>query len=159
MKANPQPDRMAELTHLYREVILRHAREPVGRDREIEATHRHESHNPQCGDRVRVSLRVENGRIAEAAFEGEACAICLASASLLCAHAPGNPVSHLLRWHQQLQEALSAQGDHGPEPTDDCPPFLRPLLGVRRYPGRVRCATLAWSAAAAALSPDKIHFP
>ena len=151
-----EPTRSAsELAQLYRDVIKRHASEPVGYRAPIAATHRHEEYNPLCGDRIEVALLVEHDRVEAAAFDGEACAICMASASLLCSLAPGVAVSRLESLGKELQQALSRKGER-PEDrarTDaELPQELQPLLGVRPYPSRVRCATLPWTAAMRALA-------
>jgi len=136
---------MNTLTQLYRDTIRQHAAEPVGFGREIEATHQHELYNPQCGDRIEVQLRIVDGAIEDTVFNGEACAICMASASLLCSVTPGEPVSHLEKLHDRLHEALE-NGDDLEGAVE-----LIPLLGVRPYPSRIRCATLPWDAALGAL--------
>lgn len=132
----------------YRETVLRHSVSPTGFRRAIEATHEGECYNPLCGDRVTVRFRVEDGRIGAAAFDGEACAICLASASMLCAHAPGRTVRELGATRDWLKGLLD-----GRERTDGDPELLA-LAGVRRYPSRIRCALLPWEAAEKALAPD-----
>jgi nitrogen fixation NifU-like protein len=191
---NPVND---DLARLYRDAIRNHATEPTGYRNKIEATHRHEEYNPLCGDRIEVQLRVAAGAIEAAAFDGEACAICLASASLLCGLAPGRTVLEVRQLGEDLRRALdtsvgaasAAIGmDENPgresrlkplpqvpaQDLDDgqyqsrlkplphvlaepaqppgLPEELMPLLGVRPFPSRVRCATLPWSAAARALS-------
>jgi nitrogen fixation NifU-like protein len=132
---------------LYREALRRHAADPVGYGAAIDATHEHEAFNPLCGDRVRLLLRLQDGRIAAAAFEGEACAVCLASASLFCAHMPGNAAEDIPVWQGRLEQAL--RGDGGAEELE----FLEPLLGVRAYPSRAQCALLPWEAGRAAVRP------
>jgi len=89
--ADAQADR--DLAEFYRETILRHSVEPVGFKASIEATHENEQYNPLCGDRVLVRLQVERDEIKAAAFDGAACAICMASASLLCEEAQGKNVA------------------------------------------------------------------
>ena len=142
------------LAQLYRDAIRRHAANPVGYRQAIAATHRHEEYNPLCGDRIEIALRIENHHVESAAFDGEACAICLASASLLCSLAPGEPVSRMTALGNELQRAL--RGDEASAPRSSrmnpLPQELRPLLGVRPYPSRVRCATLPWEAAANAVA-------
>jgi nitrogen fixation NifU-like protein len=101
-----RPGAVDDLTRLYREAIKRHATHPVGYGVKIDATHRHEKYNPLCGDRVLVLLRVSNERVDAAAFEGEACAICMASASMLCELAPGKMVAEVMEISEQLNEAL-----------------------------------------------------
>jgi nitrogen fixation NifU-like protein len=193
---NDQPA-PASLTTLYRDVIRRHAADPTGFRRPIEATHRHEAYNALCGDRVDITLQVGDGHVQAAAFDGEACAICLASASLLCSLVPGESVEGVRRMAADLTAVLSYSvgadasaigpaktypGGNAPPPSrmnplppdavgdalppsrmnpllqvGDCalPEELRPLLGVRPYPSRVRCATLPWEAVLRALEKGK----
>ena len=137
------------LSALYRDSIRRHAAEPTGFRRPIAATHRHEAYNPLCGDRIEIGLRVVDDTIEEAAFDGEACAICMASASLLCGLAPGRTAAGLQALGALLHEALAKPlGDDPPGIPED----LHALLGVRPYPSRIRCATLPWTAALQALA-------
>jgi nitrogen fixation NifU-like protein len=136
---------MNGLSDLYREAIRQHAAEPVGFRRQINATHRHEEYNPLCGDRIEIQLRIVRGEVEAAAFDGEACAICMASASLLCDATPGQPVSYLEALHDRLHAAL--ENGHGLDGAE----ALKPLLGVMPYPSRIHCATLPWTAAIGAL--------
>ena len=136
---------MSDLSVLYRETIRQHAANPVGFRQQIDATHEHEEYNPLCGDRILMQLRITAGQVEAVAFDGEACAICMASASLLCDCIAGKPVSHLEQLHDRLQAALENGGE-----TDGIEE-LQPLLGVKPYPSRIRCATLPWSAARKAL--------
>ena len=136
---------MSDITHLYRDAIKQHAADPVGYRQKIRPTHQHEDYNPLCGDRILMQLRISHGQVEAAAFDGEACAICVASASLLCANIPGKPVSHLSEMHDKLLAALDDK------PDTDGIEALKPLLGVKRYPSRIRCATLPWSTAKKAL--------
>jgi nitrogen fixation NifU-like protein len=131
---------------LYRETILHHSRQPVGFNKAISWTHEHEQFNPLCGDHVRLMLEIDGDAVVDAAFEGDSCAICKASASLLCELAPGQTGQALLERRQWLESALA--GDE--QPDDDQP--LRALLGVRAYPSRVECALLPWKALKDALS-------
>jgi nitrogen fixation NifU-like protein len=145
LKTANQPGTVDELTALYRETIVHHAVHPIGYREEIEATHRGEMFNALCGDRVEMLLRIENQEIRALAFRGEACAICMASASLLCEQQTERPVAHLEATHASLQDALE-----GRSPGMEIE-ALKPLLGVRAYPSRVRCALLPWEAAISAL--------
>ncbi len=139
-----QADR--ELAEFYRETILRHSVNPVGFQASIDATHQNEQYNPLCGDRIRLSFQVRGDEIEAAAFDGAACAICMASASLLCAEASGQHIDHIKTTHDWLQHALtSTEKTSGPE-------RLRALLGVRSYPSRIKCALLPWVAAVKALA-------
>lgn len=157
-----------DLVRLYREVIKAHAADPVGYRRIIEATHRHEAYNPLCGDRVEIAMRVQRDCIEAAAFDGEACAICMASASLLCSLAPGQTVPEFEQLVVALRYALGdsvgvrsardraqsalLQEQYSTAAEPGIPEDLHPLLGVRPYPSRIRCATLPWDAALKALA-------
>lgn len=136
---------MSGLSNLYRDAIRRHAADPVGFRQEIDATHQFEADNPLCGDRIKMQLRIVDDTVESAAFDGAGCAICMASASLLCETVPGKAVSHLEALHDRLHDALEGGGNL--EEVDE----LKPLLGVKPYPGRILCATLPWTAAYRAL--------
>ena len=140
-----QPGTVDELAALYRETIVRHAVQPVGYRLDIDASHRGEMFNALCGDRIEMLLRIETESIKALAFHGEACAICMASASLLCEQQVGHPVARLETTHIALQGALETPGSELEFES------LRPLLGVRAYPSRVKCALLPWEAALKAL--------
>ena len=120
---------MNALNALYRDTIRRHAANPTGYRRGIEATHSCEGHNPQCGD-------------------GEACTICMASASLLCENLAGQTVAIVDVMARSLETRLK-----GPDQAGDDGP-LAPLQGVRPYPSRIQCATLPWETAQRALAND-----
>lgn len=135
-----------DLAALYREAVLVNAADPCGFGEDIEHTHRAEGHNPVCGDSVDMRFRVADGRIEAAAFHGESCAICKASASLLCRHLPGQPVAAV----EQGRDGFAASIRTGE--TAACPDFLEPLVRVRRYPARVECAMLPWDTAVRTIS-------
>jgi nitrogen fixation NifU-like protein len=133
------------LANLYREAVVNHAVQPVGYRQDIAATHRCELYNPLCGDKVEMQFRLEGELIEAAAFDGESCAICMASASMLCEAAPGLSGAGVNDQHQLLIAALKdKQSNPGLE-------SLQALLAVRRYPARIRCALLPWEAAVKAL--------
>lgn len=136
------------LANLYRDAVIEHAVEPVGYKQDIAATHRCELHNPLCGDQVEIQLRIADDLIAAAAFTGESCAICMASASMLCEAMPGKACADLPKQHDLLLAALKdKQSNPGLE-------SLQALLAVRRYPARIRCVMLPWEAAVKALAAE-----
>jgi len=102
------PNNPEHLAGLYRATIRRHASAPVGYRQAIGATHRHEEYNPFCGDRIEILLRLGENLIEAAAFDGEGCAICMASASLLCSLAPGQTVEALQQMGEDLRQALNS---------------------------------------------------
>jgi nitrogen fixation NifU-like protein len=136
-----QPEK-DNLSRLYRDIIMQHAQAPIGFRKAIRETHRNEQFNPLCGDRVLLMLEMDGEIVADAAFDGESCVICKASASLLCKQAPGQLMGELKKTHHWLELAL--QGDEIPPRCE----ALLPLLGVRRYPSRIQCALLPWEALA-----------
>jgi nitrogen fixation NifU-like protein len=138
------------LANLYRDAVIEHAVDPVGYRQVIAVTHRHELYNPLCGDKVEMQFQLVDEKIAAAAFDGEACAICMASASMLCEAAPGKTTGEIHRQHELLVKALK---DKQIKPGLDS---LQALLAVRRYPARVRCALLPWEAAVKAISPNQV---
>ncbi len=141
-----------ELQDLYRELILDHARQPRNFRRPASATHTAEGINPLCGDKLHVYLTIDsNDTLIDAAFEGSGCAISMASASLLT-----ESVANLSAEDAEACfRSVSSRLTHGKEQED--PPItvdlskLAALDGVRRYPSRIKCATLAWHALHAAL--------
>lgn len=141
-----EPGSVDDLSRLYRSVIMQHASEPVGFRKIIKETCRNEQFNPLCGDRIVIMLQVKGDIIQDAAFDGESCAICTASASLLCEWVPGGRVEDARKTHDWLELAmLSDEETSGPQ-------ALKALLGVRKYPSRIKCATLPWKAAMEALT-------
>jgi nitrogen fixation NifU-like protein len=153
---NDAPDN-AELQDLYRDLILDHARKPRNFRRLEKATHTAEGINPLCGDKLRLYLQVdENEKVIDAGFEGSGCAISMASASLLTETIANLSVTDADACFASVTKRLTAQAQD-----DEAPPVnidlskLKALDGVREYPSRVKCATLAWHALHAALDHSK----
>jgi nitrogen fixation NifU-like protein len=136
---------MSDLRDLYQEVILDHNRRPRNFGPLPEANRRAEGHNPLCGDRVTVYLDVEGDRIQGVSFEGAGCAISTASASLMTEALQGLSVEEARTLFHGFHE-LVTQGDAGEDLGK-----LAVFTGVREYPMRVKCATLAWHTLMAAL--------
>lgn len=140
---------MSELNELYREVILDHNRKPrnfgelPGADRVIDAV------NPLCGDRLTLYVRLENGNVADIGFKGSGCAISVASSSLMTERVKGTPVRDSLELFERVHDMLTGQA----EPSEDLDKLVA-LAGVRAYPTRVKCASLAWHALKAALTGE-----
>ncbi len=135
-----------ELQDLYQEVILDHNRRP--RNFRAIADGRHaEGYNPLCGDRITVYLTVDKGRIADASFQGAGCAISKASASLMTESVKGKTVEEAQALFERFQRMITASGE---TPIDDLGK-LTVLAGVRQFPVRVKCASLAWHTLRAAV--------
>ena len=135
---------MSDLDELYQSVILEHDRNPRN-FRAIEGDHQEaEGYNPLCGDRVKVMLKVENGVVADVAFQGSGCAISKASASLMTEAVVGRPVAEVERMFEDFRASMT--GGRAGGQAGGLPPKLEVLRGVTRFPMRVTCATLAWHA-------------
>ncbi len=137
----------AALRELYQDVVFDHARRPRNRHGLPRASHRAQGHNPLCGDRVTVHLDVADGVIKDAAFEGEGCAIATASASLMTEALKGKPVEEAERLLEGFRHMVTDPGTAAHPELGK----LEVLAGVREFPVRVKCATLAWHTFHAAL--------
>jgi nitrogen fixation protein NifU and related proteins len=134
------------VSDLYQEVILDHNRRPRN-FRKIDGATRQEGYNPLCGDRLVVYLALVDGRVADVAFEGSGCAISKASASLMTEAVKGRTVDEARALFDAFQRMVTTP--LGTEPPDMGK--LSALAGVREYPARVKCASLAWHTVRAAL--------
>jgi len=140
-----------ELRDLYRELILDHARKPRHFGKLESATHSAEGINPLCGDKLRLYLQVDAaGNIRDAAFEGSGCAISVASASLLTDSIIGLHERDALAKFEDVTSSLTASA--GDVQRSIKLGKLRALEGVRQFPARVKCATLAWHALRSAIN-------
>ena len=138
----------AEVRDLYRELILDHSRQPRHFGRLDDATHTADGINPLCGDKLRLYLKVDDGRIKSTSFEATGCAISVASASLMTDAIEGLPVESAESCFASVTDRLTGGSSQLGENLDK----LAALEGVRDYPSRVKCATLAWHALHAALT-------
>jgi nitrogen fixation NifU-like protein len=146
MTANPTAE---ELRELYRELILDHAKAPRHFGKLEEPSHQAEGINPLCGDKLKLYLHLDDaGVIDDITFEGSGCAISVASASLLTETVLGMPVGNALERSADVVQSLT--GDTGGSQLGK----LAALQGVREFPARVKCATLAWRALDAAIKND-----
>lgn len=129
------------LRELYQEIILDHNKSPRNKGTVDHPTCEAHGHNPLCGDQVHLGLRVEDGKIEEVKFEGQGCAISVASASLMTEAVAGKTVKEALNLSSEFQSMVTGQSletHFGEE--------LEALAGVKEFPARVKCATLAWHA-------------
>lgn len=145
---------MSEMRELYQQVILDHNHRPRNFGSLDEANRAAEGYNPLCGDSIKLQLVVEDGVVKDAAFEGEGCAIVTASASLMTEAVKGKTVEEADAMFREVIELLT--GD--PSEEAEVPPDLGKLAvfsGVREYPLRVKCASLAWHTMHAALEDEQ----
>lgn len=143
-----------ELRELYQEVILDHQQDPRNFGEVDQPTHRADGFNPLCGDRIHLSLTLDGDRIQRVMFNGSGCAISTASASMMTEALTGKTRTEAEFLSQRFRDLVIAQ--HASEDGEDGPSSqlgqLRVLAGVRQFPVRVKCATLAWHALEAALN-------
>jgi nitrogen fixation NifU-like protein len=145
---------MTDLTDLYQEVILDHNRAPRNYGTLPDANRHARGHNPLCGDRLVLSLRIVDDRIDDVRFEGSGCAISKASASLMTEAVKGRSLAAaealFARFHAMVtgpSDAPAADAEMGK---------LAALAGVREFPVRVKCASLAWHTLKAALASSGV---
>jgi nitrogen fixation NifU-like protein len=136
-----------DLKDLYRDVILDHNRQPRNFGELERADGRAEGHNPLCGDRLSLSVRLDGERIADIRFEGKGCAISTASASLMTEAVKGKDRREVRALFDRVHALLTEPGA-APDATLG---KLAALSGVREFPARVKCASLCWHTLNAAL--------
>jgi len=142
-----------DVRELYQEVLLDHGKRPRNRRRPDRVDRRIEGDNPLCGDNITLYLAVEDGVISDASFEGEGCAISTASASMMTEAVKGKSVDEAAALHDSFHRMLT--GVNGNGSNGNGTGKLAVFAGVREYPVRVKCATLAWHSLKAALDSDR----
>jgi nitrogen fixation protein NifU and related proteins len=141
---------MSDLRELYQTVILDHNKQPRNFRVPEGANRVAAGHNPLCGDRVTVHLRVEDEVVKDVGFQGNGCAISTASASLMTQAVKGRPLDEVRKLFDAFLGLVTS--DPQREVDDSAVGKLAVLAGVREYPVRVKCATLAWHTLRAALA-------
>jgi nitrogen fixation NifU-like protein len=143
-----------DLRELYQEVILDHGRNPRNLRKPADANRHGHGHNPICGDSVVVHATVDDaGVIRDVAFEGKGCAISVASASLMTEVLKGKTEAEAQALFTRFHRMCTKDGEAGAGDDEDLE-RLSVLSGVREFPMRVKCATLAWHTLNAALAGD-----
>lgn len=141
---------MQDLHDLYQEVILDHNKRPRNFGPLPDATQSARGHNPLCGDKLTLSLKIDGDRIEKIAFEGSGCAISKASASLMTDAVKGQTIAEATRLFDLFHQMVTTPID---QPIDETAVGkLAVLGGVREFPARVKCASLAWHTLKAALT-------
>jgi len=138
-----------EIRDLYRDVILDHNRSPRNFGRLEPADASAVGHNPLCGDALSVTLRLSGDRLSEMRFNGQGCAISIASASLMGEAVTGKSLSEIESLYREVHSLLTETNYVPTLPLGK----LMALSGVREYPVRVKCASLCWHTLHAALQP------
>jgi nitrogen fixation NifU-like protein len=141
---------MSAASQLYQEVILDHNRKPRNYGKLEGANLEAEGLNPLCGDHIRVYVRTAEDDVQGIAFEGQSCAICKASASMMTAAVKGRSVAHAERLASEFRDMATGKLD--PAATTHQLGRLTVFSGVRDLPTRVKCAVLPWHTLHAALN-------
>ena len=137
---------MSDWDELYMELILDHNKNPRNKGEIDGHTHSADGHNPLCGDRISIQIVVENDIVTNASFIGSGCAISTASASILTDAIKGLKRAEIEKLFKQFHDLVTNDNSEG----GDLGKFSV-FGGVRKYPARVKCATLSWHALMAAL--------
>ncbi len=134
---------------LYREIILDHYRSPRNKRRGVEGAVEVKHDNPLCGDELYLSVDVQDGEVADVAFDGRGCSISQASASMMTEAVAGKNLKDALGIAETVRQMM-----HGESPAEDLGDLMA-LEGVAKFPVRVKCALLAWMALRDALEQSE----
>ena len=143
----------AELKELYQQVILDHNKNPRNFRKIENANHFAEGYNPLCGDRLDIYVELEGGTIKDISFQGSGCAISKASASLMSSIVKGLPVEEAEKLFENFQAVIT--GRITDEENIEELGKLAVFAGVREFPSRVKCASLAWHTMIAAFKQEE----
>lgn len=143
---------MSELRDLYQEVILDHSRRPRNFRELPGASHRADGHNPLCGDRATVYVRLEGDRLGDVAFKGAGCSISTASASMMTESVRGKSREEVDRLFTRFHDLVTAPPDKAGQAAAPELGKLAVFSGVCEFPVRVKCASLPWHTLKAALA-------
>ncbi|HKK18304.1 MAG TPA: SUF system NifU family Fe-S cluster assembly protein [Opitutales bacterium] len=130
---------MPELDELYQTIILEHNKRPRHYGVLQDSSHQADGYNPLCGDKVQVYLKIKDNRIEAIRFEAASCAICKASASMMTQELLGRTLEEAAERQERVRSLLSEEVDPSDSDGD-----LVSLQGVRKFPARIKCATLPW---------------
>ena len=130
------------LNDLYQEVVLEHKRAPRNFGHLPHPTHQAEGTNPSCGDQIAVELNLVGDQVQDIRFTGHACAICMASTSMMTEAVKGRDVAAAKALQQHFRAVLTGEEEPEGAPLGK----LVSLAGVRQYPSRIKCALLGWHA-------------
>lgn len=145
---------MSELSELYQQVILDHNKKPRNFRKLETANHSAEGFNPLCGDQLTVYLNLEDDAVKEVSFEGSGCAISKAAASMMTQAVKGKKKEDAEKLFTEFHQMVTGELDE--ETTPNNLGNLKIFSGVRDFPVRVKCATLAWHTMHAALNNEEL---
>ena len=138
---------MDDLTDLYQQLILDHNKRPHNFGQLATCTHKADGHNPLCGDQITVYLTLNEAKITDVRFDGKGCAICKASASMMTDGLRNKTFAQAEAMFENFHALIAGEGQVDTQLLGK----LAAFSGVRQFPVRVKCATLAWHTLRAAL--------
>jgi nitrogen fixation protein NifU and related proteins len=144
---------VSDLRDLYQDMILDHSKRPRNFRKLEEADRTAVGYNPLCGDRLTLYLDIEGDVVKDAAFQGAGCAISTASASMMTEMVKGKTVADVERLFEEFQQMVTAPPDQEVDVSELGK--LQVFSGVREFPARVKCASLAWHTAHAAVKGEE----
>lgn len=142
---------MSNLDQLYRSVIMDHYKKPRNKGAIEGSNVSIDMNNPTCGDRIHLTLQVEDGIVSDAKFEGEGCSISMSSASMMTQMVKGKTTEEAVELaHVFSDMMLGKEHDEDLDLGD-----VEALSGVAQFPARIKCATLAWKAMEKGINENK----
>lgn len=141
------------LDTLYRQVIMDHYKNPRNKGILDDSSLTINMNNPTCGDRIQLSLKIENGIVVDAKHEGEGCSISMSSASMMTQAIKGKKTEDALKLAQTFSDMMQGKDVD----TDDDLGDIEALHGVCKFPARIKCATLAWKAMEKGIEEKEQH--
>ncbi|WP_428911126.1 Fe-S cluster assembly sulfur transfer protein SufU [Niallia sp. Krafla_26] len=146
----------SNLDALYRQVIMDHYKNPRNKGVIEDDSLTINMNNPTCGDRIQLTLKVENDKVVDAKFTGEGCSISMSSASMMTDAIKGRPVEEALKLAHTFSDMVQGKDPHADHEDDDLDlGDIEALSGVCKFPARIKCATLAWKAMEKALNEEE----
>ncbi|MBS4220836.1 SUF system NifU family Fe-S cluster assembly protein [Bacillus sp. FJAT-49711] len=130
------------LDALYRQVIMDHYKNPRNKGSLRDGNLTVDMNNPTCGDRIHLTMKVEDGKVTDAKFEGEGCSISMASASMMTQTIIGQDVETAVKLSHIFSDMIQGKDYDDDLDLGD----IEALQGVSKFPARIKCATLAWKA-------------
>lgn len=132
----------SNLDQLYRQVIMDHYKNPRNKGVLEDDSLTINMNNPTCGDRIQLTLKVEDGKVIDAKFEGEGCSISMSSASMMTQTIKGKNIEEALKLSTVFSDMMQGKDYDDDLDLGD----IEALQGVSKFPARIKCATLAWKA-------------
>ncbi|WP_449620360.1 Fe-S cluster assembly sulfur transfer protein SufU [Robertmurraya sp. Marseille-Q9965] len=139
------------LDQLYRQVIMDHYKNPRNKGVLEDDSLTINMNNPTCGDRIQLTLKVNDGKVTDAKFEGEGCSISMSSASMMTQAIKGKDIKEALKLSTIFSDMMQGKDYDDDIDLGD----IEALSGVSKFPARIKCATLAWKAMEKGLKEDE----